>query len=76
VNVDPSEPSCDLLSSYRFFLGDGSTQEPNEGVLPYDLNTLLFSDCALKHRFVWIPEGGSATYSESDSFDFPVGSVC
>jgi parallel beta-helix repeat protein len=75
VNIDPSQPSCEFLSSYRLFLGDGSTQEPNEGVLPYDLNTPLFSDYALKHRFVWIPDGGSATYSPSDSFDFPVGSV-
>jgi uncharacterized repeat protein (TIGR03806 family) len=75
VNVDPSQPACEFLSSYRFFFGDGSTQEPNAGVLPYDLNTPLFSDYALKHRFVWIPEGGSATYSPSESFDFPVGSV-
>ena len=35
---------------------------PNEGVLPYDLNTALFSDYAAKHRFVWLPPGTSATY--------------
>ena len=75
VNFDPTQPFCDLLSSYRFFRGDGSTQEPNDGVLPYDLNTQLFADYALKHRFVWLPAGASATYSARESFDFPVGTV-
>jgi uncharacterized repeat protein (TIGR03806 family) len=75
VNLDSTQPFCDLLSSYRFFKGDGSTQEPNDGVLPYDLNTPLFSDYALKHRFVWLPPGTSATYSPRDSFTFPVGAV-
>jgi uncharacterized repeat protein (TIGR03806 family) len=75
VNFDPTQPFCELLSSYRFFTGDGSTQEPNEGVLPYDLNTPLFSDYAAKHRFVWLPPGTSAAYNPRDSFTFPVGTV-
>lgn len=75
VNFDPTQPFCEYLSSYRFFQGDGSTQEPNDGVLPYDLNTPLFSDYALKHRFVWLPPGTSATYSPRDSFTFPIGTV-
>ena len=75
VNFDPAQPFCDLLSSYRLFRGDGSTQEPNDGVVPYDLNTQLFADYALKYRFVWLPPGTSATYSLRDSFTFPVGTV-
>lgn len=75
VNFDPAQPFCDLLSSYRFFHGDGSTQDPNDGVLPYDLNTALFSDYATKHRFVWLPPGTTATYKERDSFTFPIGAV-
>ena len=75
VNFDPTQPFCDLLSSYRFFLGNGAAQEPNAGVLPYDLNTALFSDYAVKHRFVWMPPGTAATYSPRDSFTFPVGTV-
>jgi len=74
VRFDPDQPFCDLLSSYRFFK-DGARQEPNDGVLPYDLNTALFSDYATKHRFVWLPPGTSATYSARDSFAFPVGAV-
>jgi len=74
VNFTADQPFCDLLSSYRFFR-DGPQQQPNDGVLPYDLNTPLFSDYALKRRFVWLPPGTSATYSLHDSFKFPVGSV-
>src|SRR5690606_10210312 len=33
VNLDPTQPFCELLSSYRFFR-DGARQEPNDGVLP------------------------------------------
>ncbi len=74
VNFDATQPFCDLLSSYRFFR-DGPAQVPNEGVLPYDLNTPLFSDYARKHRFVWLPPGTSATYNARETFTFPVGAL-
>ena len=32
------------LSAYGLFVGNGATQEPAEGVIPYDLNTPLFYD--------------------------------
>jgi hypothetical protein len=74
VSFDPEQPFCELLSSYRFFV-DGANQVPNDRVLPYDLNTPLFSDYAIKPRFVWMPEGVSATYADLASFEFPVGTV-
>lgn len=75
--VDPHlEGSPPLyLSEYNLFRGDGSAQTPNDGVVPYDLNSPLFSDYANKHRFVWMPEGTHATYSEDDVFAFPVGTI-
>jgi uncharacterized repeat protein (TIGR03806 family) len=63
------------LSAYGLFRGNGSTQEPADGVLPYDVNTPLFSDYAAKYRFVRLPPGTSATYDPADVFDFPVGTV-
>jgi len=75
VNFDPADEPCELLSSYRFFTGPASAMAPNDGVVPYDLNTQLFSDYAVKHRFVWLPPGTAAGYSDRDSFEFPVGSV-
>jgi uncharacterized repeat protein (TIGR03806 family) len=44
------------------------------GVTPYELNTPLFSDYAVKRRTVWVPSG-SATYDATEVFDFPDGTV-
>ncbi len=45
------------------------------GIVPYDLNTPLFSDYAAKRRAVYVPPGKTAKYSATEVFDFPVGSV-
>ena len=63
------------LSEFGLFAGNGSTQKPVEGVIPYDLNSPLFTDYAEKFRFVKLPPGTSAKYSENDAFNFPVGTV-
>ena len=63
------------LSDYRFFKGALADLQPNDSVLPYDLNTPLFSDYAHKARFVWMPEGSSAQYQAEGVLDFPVGTV-
>ena len=47
----------------------------NEGVVPYDLNTPLFTDYAHKLRTIWMPKGVSAKYSPTETFDFPVGTI-
>jgi len=75
VNVDPADLTCDLLSSYRLFKGNGATQEPNDGVVPFDLSTQLFSDYAHKRRFVYVPPGQAAQYRAATAFEFPVGTV-
>ena len=48
---------------------------PKSGVLPYDLNTPLFSDYTRKARFVWLPKGTSATYTAEGAFTFPIGTI-
>ena len=64
------------LSDYKFFVGDMKNLEPAYKVLPYDLNSELFTDYALKKRFVWMPEGTKATYTEDgEVLDLPVGAV-
>ena len=66
----PDDP-YQKLSEYNFFKGIMSDLDPSEGVLPYDLNSPLFSDYAYKARFVWMPEGTSANYTTEQSLDFP-----
>lgn len=75
VNIDVNLPPFKLLSEYNLYSGDLKELIPNTGLLPFDLITPLFSDYAKKLRFVWMPEGISATYSEKDVFEFPIGAV-
>jgi uncharacterized repeat protein (TIGR03806 family) len=70
----PSGP-FERLSQYGLFAGDPAAQVPAEGVIPYDLNSALFSDYAEKSRFVKLPPGAHATYRDADPFEFPVGTV-
>jgi len=53
---------------------DGKLQL-NRGVVPYDLNTPLFTDYAHKLRTIWMPQGTSAKYQPVDTLDFPVGTI-
>ena len=62
------------LSEYGFF-SDALNQIPNEGVVPYELITALFSDYTDKHRFVYLPDGTTAKYDGEDVFDFPIGTA-
>jgi uncharacterized repeat protein (TIGR03806 family) len=62
------------LSDFRFFT-DPAAQKPNARVMHYSLNTPLFSDYAVKQRFVFVPAGAKALYTPDTVFDFPVGSA-
>lgn len=65
----------DKLSAYGFFAGNIAQQTPAEGVMPYQLNTPLFSDYAEKLRFVKLPAGQAARYNATEVMDFPVGTM-
>lgn len=66
----------DALSDWGQMSVGAQTLVLGERVVPYELNTALFSDYALKLRTVWLPEGaGPAIYHERDTFTFPVGTV-
>jgi len=75
VNVPVHKDPFSKLSEYRLFKGEMARLDPNDRVLPYDLNSALFTDYAHKARFVWMPEGKAAQFSENDVLDFPVGTV-
>lgn len=63
------------LSDYGFFVGNPAEQKPAAGVIPYRLNTSLFSDYAEKLRFVKLPDGKAAQYDPNEVMDFPVGTT-
>ncbi len=70
TGTPPEHLSALGLFTYQ---GDG-VFDYAEGVVPYDVNTELFSDHSLKDRALWIPEGAAA-YHDDDAFAFPVGTV-
>ena len=70
-----AEPFPEKLSAWHLFAGQTPHLEPNQRVVPYDLNTPLFSDYASKYRFVWMPPGTSSAYRDDGVFDFPMGTV-
>lgn len=76
VVLDLNAAPYPKLSDYNFFEGDLKNLQPVYGVLPYDLNSSLFTDYALKKRFVWMPQGVKASYvSDGDILNFPTGTV-
>ena len=75
VQAHTERPFPKKLSEWRLFTVRAGTLAPNQGVVPYDLNTPLFSDYASKYRYVWMPPGTSAQYRDDGPLDFPVGTV-
>jgi uncharacterized repeat protein (TIGR03806 family) len=63
------------LSDYDFFSGPLSELNPNKNIFPYELNTPLFSDYALKKRFIYLPQGKKINYEAQEVFGFPVGTI-
>ncbi|HRE78391.1 MAG TPA: hypothetical protein PLL09_11265 [Flavobacterium sp.] len=74
--VDLTQVPYPKLSDYKFFVGDIKNQNPSYGVLPYKPASSLFTDYALKARFVWMPDGTTATYNgDENNLELPVGAV-
>lgn len=64
------------LEEWGQFRIEGERLVLAEGVVPYGMNTALFSDYAVKLRTVWLPEGAEpAGWDDSEVFSFPVGTV-
>ena len=62
------------LSEFGFF-ADPARQHPAAGVVPYRLNTPLYSDGAEKLRFLYLPEGAQAAANGAGLLRLPVGTA-
>jgi parallel beta-helix repeat protein len=73
--------NCPRLEHYGLFSDPQDPRSaPNEGGVPFDLTTPLFSDYALKHRVIFLPPGLAARWQDFESgpnahLDFPTGTV-
>jgi uncharacterized repeat protein (TIGR03806 family) len=63
------------LSDWGIFEGKMANMQPKPGVVPYALNTPLYSDYAEKARFIRMPQGASVPYSTNGVLDFPAGTL-
>lgn len=63
------------LSEWGLFEGELKRLVTTAGLLPYDLNSPLFSDYAHKARFVKLPESKSASYHATEVMEFPEGTI-
>ena len=75
VTLHPADAIPERLSEWHLLAADGRSLALNAGVMPYDLNTPLFTDYALKLRTLWMPDGKAARYREDRELDFPVGTI-
>ncbi len=76
VRIDLNQVPLQRLSDYGFFIGALRDQKPAYKLIPYEPASSLFSDYAHKKRFVWMPQGTSATYNGDDNvLEFPIGTV-
>lgn len=71
--IDSGNP--EHLSDWHLMAAQGGRLNLNAGVVPYDLNTPLFTDYAHKLRTIWMPKGQHAAYKADETFDFPVGTI-
>ena len=62
------------LSTYGFFKGEINQLEPAEDVVLYEPASSLFTDYALKSRYIYFPENKKATLIDDD-LSFPEGTV-
>ena len=80
VQPDPPAPRFvdaqypERLADWGQLAVGGQTLVLGDDVIPYNLNTPLFTDYALKLRTVWLPNG-AAQYQPREVFDFPTGTV-
>src|SRR5688572_30310101 len=63
------------LSEYNFFTGKLADLQPVSSVIPYDINSELFSNYAEKMRFIKLPDGSKAGYTNKGALDFPKGTI-
>jgi uncharacterized repeat protein (TIGR03806 family) len=64
-----------MLSDYGLFEGDLAELEPGPWLMPYTLNTPLFTDYAYKARHIYLPPGERMRYLGPEALEFPVGTM-
>ncbi len=82
TRVGPSSPQPPVTLSQTGAFSDVASLTPSSGFIPYRVNAPLWSDGAMKSRWIAIPNDGTPdepgeqiVYSENGNWQFPVGTV-
>ncbi|HEY1075831.1 MAG TPA: parallel beta-helix domain-containing protein [Fontimonas sp.] len=81
VNRAALEVNCPRLDQYGLFSdAEDPRSTPNDGGVPFDLVTPLFSDYAVKYRVAYLPPGQAAAWRDHTTgpnahIQFPTGTV-
>jgi uncharacterized repeat protein (TIGR03806 family) len=71
----PKSPDLPRLLSQTGIFRSLETLEPQPGVIPYDVNTPLWSDGAMKRRWVVLPKVGKINTADKHAWRFPEGTT-
>jgi uncharacterized repeat protein (TIGR03806 family) len=63
------------LSDYGFFAGNMNELKPQAALFHYELATPLFTDYAVKDRFILLPKGQAAKYAGAGVPQFPDSTI-
>lgn len=75
LSQEKNEYPLEKLSDYGFFKGDLHALNPASNLLPYKLNSALFSDYTEKSRFLFLPPSKKVGFKVDEVFDFPEGTI-
>lgn len=71
---DPAGPFPQTLSETGCY-ADVSTATIAAGAIPYDVRAPLYSDGALKRRYLFLPEGEALTWHDFRMWKAPIGAI-
>jgi hypothetical protein len=71
--VIPVDPPATLSATNCFT--NLTTMEPAAGVIPYSINSTLWSDAAEKNRWMVIPPGTTITFNATGALTLPEGTI-
>jgi uncharacterized repeat protein (TIGR03806 family) len=74
VTPAPAGDPWETLDEWHLF-DDAPEQKPNLRVEAYDVISPLWSDGALKYRFLYLPEGAVIGYEDEARWQLPVGTI-
>jgi uncharacterized repeat protein (TIGR03806 family) len=75
VTIDLAADPPAALSAFNLLRVRDGAIEYNDGIFPYELNTALFSDYAIKRRAIYVPPGSKIQYRRDGAFEFPIGTA-